>query len=381
MMAVRVGIVGWGPVGQNIYRCIHELGLPYDTLKVMATREREDEVDGQKVQILGLGEEFCEGRLGLFEGLDVVFFAGREGEKGAAKTWGMPAMEKYGCYCVDNGADFRMEPGVPLIVPEVNMDDATADTRFIASPNCSTIQMCVALAPLAKVAPMKRIIVTTFQSVSGYGREAQKELCDQLCQCDPHQLGGKCLSFDPKVFRRPIVLDCLPHIDAFMDNGYTKEELKMLFETRKIFGDEKVGVTATTVRVPVEIGHSEAVNVEFAGEMNAAKARELWLAAQEEYGLVVIDDLAKDTAGWPAPSAPKQDSYMGHTYADERSYPTQADVLRDEYKNAVLVGRLRDDYTNPNTVNFWCVSDNLRKGAATNVVQIALGLRKKGLLP
>jgi len=378
-MGIRAGIVGWGTVGRNIWRCIRELGLPCDEVRVLAVNPREEEVDGEKVWIEGLGEEFSEEKLQLFEGLDVVFFAGREGEKGAAKMWGMPAKDKYGCFCVDNGADFRMDPDIPLVVPEVNMHTVTAQTRFIASPNCSTIQMCVALAPLAKVAPIRRVVVTTFQSVSGYGREAQAELVRQLRQCDPDDL-SKCLDFDPKVFRRPIVLDCLPHIDAFLSNGYTKEEMKMLFETRKIFGDDNIGVTATTVRVPVEIGHAEAINVEFGGEMNAAKALELWQQSRESHGLVVIDGPAREMPGWPTPPDPKDDDYMGIPYAEERAYPTQADVLKEEYKNLVLVGRLRDDYTRPNTINFWCVADNLRKGAATNVVQIGLELVKRGFI-
>ena len=379
-MGIKAGIVGWGPVGQNIYRCIFELGLQCDEVRCMAVNERDELVDGETVHIHGLGPEYSDEKRRLFEGLDVAFFAGREGEKGAAKTWGLPAIEKYGCYCVDNGADFRMEPDVPLIVPEVNMEAATADTKFIASPNCSTIQMCVALQPLHQAAGLKRVIVTTFQSVSGYGREAQAELCAQLCQCDPRGLGTKPLDFDPKVFRRPIVLDCLPHIDAFMDNGYTKEELKMLYETRKIFGDDALQLAATTVRVPVDIGHAEAINAEFNGPMDAATALRLWREWGPGNGLAVIDDLAKDTPGWPTPGAPKNDAYEGHRYAEERSYPTQADILRDEYRNGVLVGRTRDDYTCPNTINFWCVADNLRKGAATNVVQIALGMVKRGIL-
>jgi aspartate-semialdehyde dehydrogenase len=379
-MGINAGIVGWGPVGQNIYRCIQELGLQCDQVRVMAVNERTDQVDGVPVMIHGLGDEFCPEKLKLFEGLDVVFFAGREGEKGAAKTWGLPAMDAYGCWCVDNGADFRMDPAIPLVVPEVNMDAVTGETtRFIASPNCSTIQMCVALAPLHRAASVRRVVVTTFQSVSGYGREAQAELRRQLSQCCPERVSEP-LDFDPGVFRKPIVLDCLPHIDAFMDNGYTKEELKMYHETMKIFGDPGLQVVATTVRVPVDIGHAESINAEFGGPMTAARALELWRAGAPDNGLVVIDQLAAETPGWPTPSAPKADVWEGHAYAAERAYPTQCDVHRPGYENMTLVGRCRDDYTRPNTLNFWCVADNLRKGAATNVVQIAIGLVQRGLL-
>ncbi len=378
-MSIRAGVVGWGPVGKNIYSCINELGLECAEVRVLAVNERCEEWDGETVHIHGLGTEFSEEKLALFEGLDVVFLAGREDEKGAARTWGMPAIERYGCYCVDNGADFRLEPGIPLIVPEVNIDAATADTRFIASPNCSTIQMCVALAPLHRLAPVRRIVVTTFQSVSGYGREAQTELRKQLCQCDTASLRTP-VEFDPGVFRKPIVLDCLPHIDAFMENGYTKEEMKMHFETRKIFGDPAIQVAATTVRVPVDVGHSESINAEFASAMDATTALAAWEQAREAYGIVVIDQPACGTPGWPTPAAPKRGEWAGLHYADERCYPTQADILKDEYKNLVLVGRARDDYTRENTINFWCVADNLRKGAATNVVQIAIGLVQRGLI-
>ncbi|NSW55586.1 MAG: aspartate-semialdehyde dehydrogenase [Armatimonadetes bacterium] len=378
-MGIKAGVVGVGPVGQNIYRCIRELGLECEEVRMLATSARVEVIDGEEVPVHSLGTEFSEEGLKLFEGLDVAFFAGREGDKGAAKTWAMAAIDRFGVYCIDNGADFRMDPEIPLVVPEVNMDTVTSDTRLIASPNCSTIQMCVALAPLHSISPLKRVVVSTFQSVSGYGREAQAELVAQLKQMDPDNIGGL-LKFDPKVFRRQIALDCLPHIDAFMDNGYTKEELKMRYETRKIFGDDSLDVVATAVRVPVEIGHAESINAEFKGPMSAAVALDTWRAKAEEYGIVVIDQPAKDTLGWPTPSAPKDDTYMGHRYAEERAYPTQADVLKEGWKNLVLVGRTRDDYSQPNTINFWCVSDNLRKGAATNVVQIGKKLAERGLI-
>jgi len=379
-MAIKAGVVGWGPVGQNICRCINELGLECDEVRVMACNERTETLDGKEVFIHGLGEQFSEDKLKLFEDLDVVFLSGREGEKGAAKVWGMAALDRgFKCFMIDNGGDFRMDSRFPLVVPEVNMRDVTADTKFIASPNCSTIQMCVALAPLHAVVPIKRVVVSTFQSVSGYGREGQWELKNQLKCCDTECLGTQEVEFDSGVFRKPIVLDCLPHIDSFLDNGYTKEEMKMCYETRKIFGCPNIELCATTVRVPVEVGHAESINVEFAGEMNAATALELWRASRKSHGIVVIDELAKECPCWPEPKAPSGE-YMGHAVAEERTYPTQRDVLIEEYKNLVLVGRTRDDYTRGNTINFWCVADNLRKGAATNVVQIGKELGKRGLV-
>jgi len=378
-MGIKVGIVGIGPVGANIYRCIHELGLQCDEIRVMATSSRVEELDGEQLQVSGLGTHFCEENLTLFAGLDVVFFAGREGEKGAANTWAMPAIDAHGCYCIDNGADFRLDDAIPLIVPEVNMDAASADTKLIASPNCSTIQMCVALAPLHAVAKIKRVVVSTYQSVSGYGKAAQADMVKQLQALDPIDT-SKPLEYDSGIFRKAIILDCLPHIDSFMDNGYTKEELKMRYETRKIFGDAEMDIVATTVRVPVDIGHAESINVQFYEEMSAQQAMDIWRDCRESHGIALMDDLARETAGWPTPSPPRQAKWCEHTYAEERSYPTQADVLKEEYKNLTLVGRTRDDYTLQNTINLWCVADNLRKGAATNVVQIAMGLVEKGIV-
>ncbi len=379
-MGIKAGVVGFGPVGQNICRCINELCLECDEVRVMACHERVAHLDGEKILVHGLGEGFSEDKLKLFEDLDVVFLSGREGEKGAAKTWGMAALDSgFKCFMIDNGGDFRMDPRFPLVVPEINMDEVSAQTKFVASPNCSTIQMCIALAPLHAVAPIKRVVVTTFQSVSGYGRDGQSELKRQLECCRVDELGCQEFDYDCTVFRKPIVLDCLPHIDAFLDNGYTKEEMKMLYETRKIFGSDEIELCATTVRVPVEIGHAESINVEFAGEMDAATALELWRAARDSHGIVVIDDEARRDPNWPTPKEP-EGSYNGHDVAHERTYPTQRDVRSDQYKNLVLVGRTRDDYTAPNAINFWCVADNLRKGAATNVVQIGQELVKRGLI-
>lgn len=370
-MAIKAGLVGVGPVGDRIYSCVKERGFDLaEPLRVMATRERTECLGGEEVAVKEISPE-------LFEGLDVVFFAGREGAKGASVVWREVAVNA-GAYCIDNGGDFRLDDDVPLIVPEVNMDAVSENTKFICSPNCSTIQMCVALAPLHKVARMKRIIVSTYQAASGWGARGQDEYQSQLKQCAQGCIG----EWDPCVFTRPLVGDCIPHIDAFMDNYYTKEELKMVYETKKIFGDENIAVTATAVRVPVEIGHAESINIEFEGEMNAEIAMQILGDQKQAPGVVLIDGPSTDP-NYGAARAKADTSkapWAGHSYIDERSYPTQSDVLKDDYKDATLVGRVRTDETCPNTINLWCVADNLRKGAATNVVQIAEEMIKRGII-
>ncbi len=371
MAAIRAGLVGVGPVGDRIYTCVRERNIALaEPLRVMATHERREVLGGDEVLVREIAPE-------LFQGLDVVFFAGREGARGASVQWGKVATDA-GAYVIDNGGDFRLDPDIPLVVPEVNMDVVSADTRFICSPNCSTIQMCVALAPLHRVASIRRIVVSTYQAASGWGALAQDELRNQINQLAQ----GEVTEFDPCIFCRPLALDCIPHIDAFLDNHYTKEEMKMLYETRKIFGDPDIAVTATAVRVPVEIGHAEAINVEFAGDMDAARATEILSDPAQSPGVVVIDGPTTDpNYGSVRPKAdPDKEPWAGHRYVDERIYPTQADILKDEFKDATLVGRIRDDVTRPNTINLWCVADNLRKGAATNVVQIAEEMLQRGIL-
>jgi aspartate-semialdehyde dehydrogenase len=337
--------VGVGPVGDAIVSVLKEHNFPLEgDLQVMATSARTEVLCDEEFQVC----ETCES---AFEGLDVVFFAGREGAKGACVQWGECA-KAAGAYCIDNGSDFRLDPSVPLVVPEVNMDAVTEETKLIASPNCSTIQMVVALAPLHRAVGIKRIVVSTYQSVSGWGKAAMDELVNQL----PAWLAGEQIEYDPSIFARPIALDCLPHIDRFLDTGYTKEEMKMVNETRKIMSEPEMKITATTVRVPVMVGHSEAINLELEKPLSAEEAREILSDREQSPGVVVMDD------------------------ASVPLYPTQADVLKPEYRDEVLVGRIREDDTIENGLNLWCVSDNLRKGAATNVVQIAEGMVERGLL-
>ncbi|MBC7289147.1 MAG: aspartate-semialdehyde dehydrogenase [Armatimonadetes bacterium] len=344
-MALRVGVVGVGPVGDRILRCLYERNFPLaDEPVIMATRERVEVLADREVQV-------HETRAELFQGLDVVFFAGREGAKGASRQWAQTAIEA-GAYCIDNGSDFRLHPDVPLVIPEVNIDVVTPEDRLIASPNCSTIQTVVAIAPLHRAAGVKRLVAATYQSVSGWGAAAMEELERQVKQL----AAGQEVTFDPSVFTRPIALDCIPHIDRFLPNGYTKEEMKMVHETRKILDAPEMQITATCVRVPVMIGHAVAANLEFKAPLSADEAIEILSTAP---GVVLIGCCAGGQSG-------------------EVAYPTQRDVLRDEYKDLVLVGRVRDDETVDSGINMWIVADNLRKGAATNVVQIAEGLIERG---
>ena len=246
-----------------------------------------------------------------------------------------PLAVEAGAVVVDNSSAWRMDPNVPLIVPEVNPLAVQAHKGLIANPNCSTIQMVVALNPLHEAVRIRRIVVTTFQSVSGTGKEAMDELAEQ-CQ--------QLLSFGdpkPKVYPYHIAFNCLPHIDDFLPTGYTKEEMKMVQETRKIMGDPSLQITATTVRVPVFISHSESINIETDKKLSVNEARAILSMAS---GVQVYDD------------------------PDRGLYPLPKDVAGTD---AVYVGRLREDESIPNGLNLWVVADNLRKGAALNAVQIA----------
>ena len=347
--------MGVGPVGDRIVRCVRERNFPLsEPLRVMATSARTEMLGGEQIQVQATRAE-------LFEGLDVVFFAGREGGKGASVQWAPTAIEG-GAYCIDNGSDFRLDPTVPLVVPEINMNVVTEDTRLIASPNCSTIQLVVALAPLHRAAGIKRVVISSYQSVSGWGQAAVEEMERQLPSC----LRGEPVECDPSIFARPIMLDCLPHIDRFLDDGYTKEEMKMVHETRKILGEPDMPITATAVRVPIPLGHSESVNLEFERPITREEAMDILSHAP---GVVVMDGPTEDPAAVECRNDPQ-----------ELQYPTAADLYEDPYKDMVLVGRIRQDNTIENGLNLWIVADNLRKGAATNVVQIAEGMLERGII-
>jgi aspartate-semialdehyde dehydrogenase len=357
-MGLKVGLLGVGPVGDRIVRVLRERKFPIDgDLIVMATSEREEVLADETFHVHQISAD-------LFKGLDLVFFAGKEGAKGASFQWGKVAIES-GCVVIDNGGDFRMYPDYPLVIPEVNMDAVTAETKYICNPNCSTIQMVVALAPLHRVARLHRVVVSTYQAVSGWGAAAMEQLEKETTQA----LAGGTIDQEPAIFAHAIGFDCIPHIDKFLANGYTKEEIKMINETRKILGEPNLLINPTTVRVPVLIGHSESVNAEFRGDMNAEKAMGILADAQQSPGVVLMDGPATD----PNAHEIRKDLL-------ERQYPVTSDLSRPELQDAVLVGRVRDDTTRKNSINLWCVSDNLRKGAATNAVQIAEGMLEKGLL-
>ncbi len=344
-MAYRVGVVGVGPVGDRIYRVLKERNFPIDGEPVfMATRERTEVLAAEEVLVREVSED-------LFRDLDVVFFAGREGAKGASVQWGAVATSA-GAWAIDNGSDFRMTEGYPLIVPEVNMDAVSAENKHICSPNCSTIQMVVAIAPIHRAVGIKRVVVSTYQATSGWGQAAMEEFEVQVRR----YASGEEVQWDPNIFDKPIVFDCLPRIDRFLDTGYTREEMKMVHETRKIMDTPGMRITATAVRVPVVIGHSESINLELDEPLSREEALDILRDPTQSPGVTVIDD------------------------PENMKYPTQADCTLDRYKDDVLVGRVREDDSIENGLNLWCVSDNLRKGAATNTVQIAQGLIERGLL-
>lgn len=326
--AYEVAVVGaTGAVGAEMIQVLEERKFPVATLHALASARSAGgtvSFHGAEVTVQELTQE-------SFNGVDLALFsAGSDVSRDYA-----PIAVKAGAVVIDNSAAWRMDKDVPLVVPEVNPHDLDAHKGIIANPNCSTIQMVVALKPLHDQGRIKRIVVTTFQSVSGTGKEAMEELMDE---------SKALLSFgqpQPKVYPHQIAFNCLPHIDEFLPSGYTKEEMKMLHETRKIMGDSSIQVTATTVRVPVYIGHSESVNIETERKLTANEARAILSAAP---GVQLYDDPSH--AIYPMP-------------------------LLAAGKDEVYVGRIRDDESIPNGLNLWIVADNLRKGAALNAVQIA----------
>ena len=328
-----VAVVGaTGAVGTEMIEVLEERKFPVTRLVPLAsTRSAGGMVtfQGNEVPIEVLTKD-------SFAGVDIALFsAGAELSREFA-----PIAVKAGAVVIDNSAAWRMAPEVPLVVPEVNAHDIPRHKGIIANPNCSTIQMVVALKPLHDEARIKRIVVTTFQSVSGTGKDAMDELMEE-CQ--------DLLSFkqaSPKVYPYQIAFNCLPQIDDFLPSGYTKEEMKMVHETRKIMGDQSIHVTATTVRVPVYVGHSEAVNIETERKLSANDARAILSTAP---GVLLYDDPA------------------------HKIYPMPLEVAG---KDEVYVGRVREDESIANGLNLWVVADNLRKGAALNAVQIAEHLAK-----
>jgi aspartate-semialdehyde dehydrogenase len=323
-----VAVVGaTGAVGAEMIEVLEERKFPVTRLVPLAsTRSAGGTVtfEGNEVPIEVLTKD-------SFVGVDIALFsAGADLSREFA-----PIAVKAGAVVIDNSAAWRMTPEVPLVVPEVNAHDIQRHKGIIANPNCSTIQMVVALKPLHDEARIKRIVVTTFQSVSGTGKDAMDEL---MAECQD-LLSFK--SASPKVYPYQIAFNCLPQIDDFLPSGYTKEEMKMVHETRKIMGDQSIHVTATTVRVPVYVGHSEAINIETERKLSANQARAILSTAP---GVLLYDD------------------------PEHKIYPMPLEVAG---KDEVYVGRVREDESIANGLNLWVVADNLRKGAALNAVQIA----------
>lgn len=351
-MSLRVTVVGVGMVGERIVSILRERSFPMEwPPRVCATRERIETLDGEKFHVEKTNED-------CFRNADIVFFAGKEGAKGASIQWGAKAQAS-GAVCVDNGSDFRLDPKVPLIVPEVNPGVIRLQSRFIASPNCSTIQLAMILHPLHQAVRIHRVVVSTYQSVSGWGVRAHEELMNQMPQA-LKSLDN--ISFDPTVLARPIAFNYIPHIDKFTEDGYTKEEMKMVLETQKIMGNENIKISATTIRVPVLVGHGESINIETENKLSAAEARQILSASP---GIAVLDEPNKDN--------PRHDPF-------ELTYPDAFDIRKPQYRDMVLVGRIREDPTIENGLNLWCVADNLRKGAALNVVQIGELLIARGIV-
>jgi aspartate-semialdehyde dehydrogenase len=336
--AFNVAVAGaTGAVGNQMIGCLEERNFPVKNIKLLASSRsvgRKLNFKGDQIAVEELNEK-------SFDGVDLALFSAG----GGTSLKFAPIAAKAGCVVVDNSSAWRMDPQVPLVVPEVN-PHAIAGYRqkgIIANPNCSTIQMVVALNPIHKHFGIKRIVVSTYQAVSGTGKKAIEELLDQT------RAMINFLNWQSKVYPHRIAFNCLPHIDAFMENGYTKEEMKMVNETRKILEDDEIGVNATTVRVPVFFGHSESVNVETRQAVTVEAVRSLLLA---EPAVKVMDD-------------PRQNVY-----------PMAIDAAGQDL---TLVGRLRKDESIENGISMWIVADNIRKGAATNAVQIAEILAQKYL--
>ncbi len=336
---VDVAVVGaTGAVGEAMIEILEQQKFPVGTLYPLASERSLGKTvmfNGKSLAVDNLADfDFSKVQIGLFS-------AG-----GGISAEYAPKAAAAGCVVIDNTSHFRYDDDIPLVVPEVN-PDAIADYKargIIANPNCSTIQMLVALKPIYDAVGITRINVATYQAVSGTGKSALEELAGQAAQL----LSGN--KPEPKVYPRQIAFNVLPHIDAFEDNGYTREEMKMVWETRKIFGDDSIQVNPTCVRVPVFYGHSEALHIETKTKITAQEARELLKNAP---GVKVLDR---------------------HS---DGGYPTAVDQAAG--KDLVYVGRIREDISHPNGLNLWVVADNLRKGAALNSVQIAEILLKRYL--
>jgi len=320
---MKVAVVGaTGLVGTKMLQVLEERDFPVTELIPVASERsvgKEVTFKGKQYTVVGMQTAID------LKPAVALFSAG-----GGTSTEWAPAFAAAGITVIDNSSAWRMDPTKKLVVPEINADALTAEDKIIANPNCSTIQMVVALAPLHKKYKSKRIVVSTYQSVTGTGVKAVTQLMNER-----NGIEGE------MAYKYPIDLNVIPQIDVFLDNGYTKEEMKMVLETKKIMRDDSIRVTSTAVRIPVMGGHSESVNIEFEEEFDLDEVKRI---LADSPGIIVVDDLAT------------------------QQYPMPMDAHE---KDEVFVGRIRRDETQPKTLNMWIVSDNLRKGAATNAVQIA----------
>lgn len=326
----NVAVVGaTGAVGEEMRNILEERLFPVESVRLLASERSAGErleFHGEEIPVDVLNED-------SFVGVDIALFSAGS----AVSARYAPIAVESGAVVIDNTSQFRMDEDVPLVVPEVNASKiADYENRgIIANPNCSTIQMVVALKPLYDAAGIRRVVVSTYQAVSGAGRQAMEELGRQTrALFNGHEI-------EKQKFPHQIAFNCIPHIDAFLPSGYTKEEMKMILETRKLLGDDSLRVTATAVRVPVFCAHSESINVETETKLTAEAARAL---LREAPGVFLCDEPETDT------------------------YPLAVDAVG---KDATFVGRVREDESVPNGLNLWVVADNLRKGAALNAVQIA----------
>ena len=331
---MRIAVCGaTGLVGGVMMKVLEERNLPITEFLPVASDKsigKEVTFKGKIYKVIGMKEAVS------LKPAIALFSAGG----GTSLEWA-PKFAEVGTIVIDNSSAWRMDPTKKLVVPEINANTLTKEDKIIANPNCSTIQMVVALNLLHKKYKIDRLIVSTYQSVTGTGKKAVDQMMNER----------KGIYDGPMAYKYQIDMNCIPHIDVFLDNGYTKEEIKMVNETKKIMGDESIRVTATTVRVPVMGGHSESVNVEFKNEFDLDEVKKI---ISETPGCILKDDV--QNFQYPMP------------------------LIDAHNKDEVFVGRLRRDETQPKTLNMWIVADNLRKGAATNAVQIAQYLIAKGLV-
>ncbi len=335
MRAVNVAVLGaTGAVGEEILGIMAERKFPVKSLKLLASPRSAGKVikyDNEEYVVEALGPE-------KFNDVDIAFFSAGSS---VSKEWAQVAV-KSGCVVIDNSSAFRMDPDVPLVVPEVNKDAIQRHKGIIANPNCSTIILVVALKPIYDAVGVKRIVASTYQAVSGAGYQGIVELEEQVkAYCNKQEIQPKVLPVGSLSKHYPILFNVIPQIDTADEDGYTKEELKMIYETQKIFGDETMKITATTVRVPVMRSHSESINIETETKLSVKECRSL---IEKAPGLKLVDDL------------------------DSQLYPMPLDTSDQDL---VWVGRIREDRSIENGINLWVVGDQIRKGAALNSVQIA----------